>query len=325
MVRFTKILSALLFAFGVLSAQIAVSAQPFPIKPLHLVVPFPPGAGTDMFARVIAAKLGESLGQPVVVDNKPGAGATIGTEFVAKSAPDGYTLLLSTASHAINPSVYSRLPYDTLKDFVNVTEVATVPIVLVVHPSVPARSVKELVDYAKSRPGELNMGSSSNGTVFHLAGELFKSMAGIDMVHVKFNGGGPALTALLGGQVNVLFETSLTVQTYAKAGRLRVLAVGSPRRAPGLPDVPTLAESGFPDFSAENWYGVYAPAGTPHEIVMRLNHEIVRALNLPEVKERFASQGADLVGSTPEQHTAFLKAEMEKWKGIVRLSHATVD
>src|ERR1700694_546426 len=200
MVRFTKILSAPLFAVAVLSAQAPVSAQPFPIKPLRLVVPFPPGAGTDMFARVIAAKLGESLGQPVVVDNKPGAGATIGTEFVAKSAPDGYTLLISTASHAINPSIYSRLPYDTLKDFVNVTEVATVPIVLVVHPSVPARSVKELVDYAKSRPGELNMGSSSNGTVFHLAGELFKSMAGIDMVHVPFNGGGPALMALLGGE-----------------------------------------------------------------------------------------------------------------------------
>ena len=325
MVRLTKILSALLFAVSVLSAQAAVSAQPFPIKPLHLVVPFPPGAGTDMFARVIAAKLGESLGQPVVVENKPGAGATIGTEFVAKSAPDGYTLLISTASHAINPSVYSRLPYDTLKDFVNVTEVATVPTVLVVHPSVPVQSVKELVDFAKSRPGQLNMGSSSNGTIFHLAGELFKSMAGIDMVHIPFSGGGPALTALLGGQVNVLFETSLTVQTYAQAGKLRILAVGSPRRASGLPDVPTLAESGFPGFSAENWYGVYAPAGTPHEIVMRLNHEIVRVLNLPDVKERFASQGADLIGSTPEQHTAFLKAEMEKWKGIVRLSHATID
>ena len=324
MVRFAKMV-ALLFAFGVLSAQAAVSAQPFPIKPLHLVVPFPPGAGTDMFARVIAAKLGESLGQPVVVENKPGAGATIGTEFVAKSAPDGYTLLIPTASHAINPSVYSRLPYDTLKDFVNVTEVATVPIVLVVHPSVPVQSVKELVDFAKARPGELNMGSSSNGTIFHLAGELFKSMAGIDMVHVPFNGGGPALMALLGGQVNVLFETSLTVQPYAKAGKLRILAVGSARRAPGLPDVPTLAESGLPGFSAENWYGVYAPAGTPHEIVMKLNHEIVRVLNLPDVKERFASQGADLIGNTPEQHTAFLKAEMDKWKGIVRLSHATVD
>jgi tripartite-type tricarboxylate transporter receptor subunit TctC len=289
------------------------------------VVPFPPGAGTDMFARVIANKLGESMGQQVVVENKAGGGATIGTEFVAKSAPDGYTLLISTASHAINPSVFSRLPYDTLKDFVNVTEVATVPIVLVVHPSVPAQSVKELVDLAKAEPGKLNMGSASNGTVFHLAGEMFKYMAGIDMVHIPFSGGGPALTALLGGQVDVLFETSLTVQAHAKAGKLRILAVGSKQRAPSMPDVPTLAESGFPKFSAENWYGIYAPAGTPHEIVMKLNHEIVKALNLPDVRERFASQGADLVGNTPEQHTAFLKAEMGKWNGIARLSHATVD
>jgi tripartite-type tricarboxylate transporter receptor subunit TctC len=278
-----------------------------------------------MFARVVANKLGDSMGQPVVVENKPGGGAIIGTEFVAKSAADGYTLLISTASHAINPSVYRKLPYDTLKDFVSVTELATVPIVLVVNPSVPAHSVKELVDLAKAAPGKLNIGSSSSGTVFHLAGELFKSMAGIDMVHIPFSGGGPALVALLGGQIDVLFETSLTVQAYAKAGKLRILAVGSEQRAPGMPDVPTLSESGFPGLSAENWYGIYAPAGTPREIVMKLNREIVKALNLPDVKERFASQGADLVGNTPEQHTAFLKAEMEKWSGIVRLSHATVD
>jgi tripartite-type tricarboxylate transporter receptor subunit TctC len=265
------------------------------------------------------------MGQEVVVENKPGGGATIGTEFVARSAPDGYTLLISTASHAINPSVYRKLPYDTLKDFVSVTELATVPIVLVVNPSVPAHSVKELVDLAKAAPGKLNIGSSSSGTVFHLAGEMFKSMAAIDMVHIPFSGGGPALAALLGGQIDVLFETSLTVQAYAKAGKLRILAVGSEQRVRGMPDVPTMSESGFPGFSAENWYGIYAPAGTPREIVMKLNHEIVRALNLPDVKERFASQGADLVGNTPEEQTAFLKAEMYKWNGIVRLSHATVD
>ena len=325
MLSLPKLLSALLLASCFLSVQAPAWAQPYPHKPLHLVVPFPPGAGTDMFARVVANKLGDSMGQQVVVENKPGGGATIGTEFVARSAPDGYTLLISTASHAINPSVFSRLRYDTLKDFVSVTELATVPIVLVVNPSVPARSVKDLVDLAKAAPAKLNMGSSSNGTVFHLAGELFKSMAGIDMVHIPFSGGGPALMALLGGQIDVLFETSLTVQAYAKAGKLRILAVGSEQRAPGLPDVPTMAESGFPGFSAENWYGIYAPAGTPREIVMKLNHEIVKALNLPDVKERFASQGANLVGNTPEQHTAFLKAEMGKWNRIVRLSHATVD
>jgi tripartite-type tricarboxylate transporter receptor subunit TctC len=325
MLSFTKFPLAMLLASCLLSLQIPVWAQPYPHKPLRLVVPFPPGAGTDMFARVIANKLGDSMGQEVVVENKAGGGATIGTEFVARSAPDGYTLLISTASHAINPSVYRKLPYDTLKDFVSVTELATVPIVLVVNPSVPAHSVKELVDLAKAAPGKLNIGSSSSGTVFHLAGELFKSMAGIDMVHIPFSGGGPALAALLGGQIDVLFETSLTVQAYAKAGKLRILAVGSEQRVRGMPDVPTLSESGFPGFSAENWYGIYAPAGTPHEIVMKLNHEIVKALSLPDVKERFASQGADLVGNTPEQHTAFLKAEMGKWKGIVRISHATVD
>jgi tripartite-type tricarboxylate transporter receptor subunit TctC len=312
-------------AVGLLAGSTATSAENYPVKPLHLVVPFPPGAGTDMFARVIANKLSERLGQPVLVENKAGAGATVGTEFVARSAPDGYTLLLSTASHAINPSIYFSLPYDTLKDFVTVTQVANVPTVLVVHPSVPAHTVKELVDYAKSKPGVLNMGSAGSGTVFHLAGESFKSSTGIDMVHVPFGGGGPALTALLGGQVNVLFETSLTVQSQAKAGKLRILAVGSPERSPGLPDVPTLAESGLPGFSAVNWYGVYAPAGTPREIVMKLNHEIIKVLNLPDVKERFLAQGADLIGNTPEQHAAFLKAEMEKWGRIARITHARAD
>jgi tripartite-type tricarboxylate transporter receptor subunit TctC len=320
-----RILIPAFLAIGLLAGSTATSAQGYPNKPLRLVVPFPPGAGTDMFARVIANKLGESLGQTIVVENKPGGGATIGTDFVAKSAPDGYTLLLSTASHAINPGVFSRLPYDTLRDFATVTQVANVPTVLVVNPSVPAQSVTELVAYARAKPGVLNMGSASSGTVFHLAGEMFKSMAGIDMVHVPFNGGGPALTALLGGQVDLLFETSLTVQTHIKAGKLRVLAVGSAERAPGMPDVPTMAESGFPGFSAVNWYGIYVPAGTPREIVTKLNQEIVKVLNLPDVRERFASQGATLIGNTPEQHSAFLRTEMEKWNRTAKLAHAKVD
>ena len=300
-------------------------AQAFPSKPLHLVVPFPPGAGTDMFGRVLAHKLSESLGQPVVVDNKPGGGAIIGTEIVAKSPPDGYTLLLSTTSHAINPSVYSTLPYDTLRDFATVTEVATVPIVLVVHPSLPVTTVQELVAYARSRPGQLNFGSSSSGTVFHLAAVLFDSMAGIDMVHVPFKGGSPALAALLANQVNVLFETTLTVGPQAKAGKLRLLAVGSPKRSSAMPEVPTMAESGYPGFSAENWYGVYVPSGTPREIVNRLNRDLVSALGQPDVRERFASQGAELIGNTPEQHEEFLKAEMAKWARIARLAGARAD
>ncbi|HMG58670.1 MAG TPA: tripartite tricarboxylate transporter substrate binding protein [Burkholderiales bacterium] len=302
-----------------------VHAQAFPSKPLRLVVPFPPGAGTDMFARVLAHKLSESLGQPVVVDNRPGGGATIGTDIVAKSPPDGYTLLLSTTSHAINPSVYSKLPYDTLRDFATVTQVATVPIVLVVHPSLPVTTAQELVALARSRPGELNVGSSSSGTVFHLAAELLKSTAGIDMVHVPFKGGSPALAALLANQVNVLFETSLTVGPQAKAGKLRPLAVGGLKRSSAMPELPTLAESGFPGFSAENWYGVYVPAGTPREIVKRLNRDIVNALSQPDVRERFASQGAELIGNTPEQHEEFLRAEMAKWARIARLANAHAD
>ena len=302
-----------------------VHAQAFPSKPLRLVVPFPPGAGTDMFARVLAHKLSESLGQPVVVDNRPGGGAIIGTDIVAKSLPDGYTLLLSTTSHAINPSVYSKLPYDTLRDFATVTQVATVPIVLVVHPSLPVKTPQELVAFARLRPGELNVGSSGSGTVFHLAAELLKSTAGIDMVHVPFKGGSPALAALLANQVNVLFETSLTVGPQAKAGKLRPLALGGWKRSSAMPELPTMAESGFPGFSAENWYGVYVPAGTPREIVKRLNRDMVNALSQPDVRERFASQGAELIGNTPEQHEEFLKAEMAKWARIARLADARAD
>ena len=321
MLTIVRVVAALMaVAFSAL-----VHAQAFPSKPLRLVVPFPPGAGTDMFARVLAHKLSESLGQPVMVDNRPGGGAIIGTDIVAKSPADGHTLLLSTTSHAINPSVYSKLPYDTLRDFATVTQVATVPIVLVVHPLLPVKTAQELVALARSRPGALNVGSSSSGTVFHLAAELFKSTADINMVHVPFKGGAAALAALLANQVNVLFETSLTVGPQAKAGKLRPLAVGGLKRSSAMPELPTLAESGFPGFSAENWYGVYLPAGTPREIVKRLNRDIVNALSQPDVRERFASQGAELIGNTPEQHEEFLKAEMAKWARIARLAHARAD
>ena len=325
MTKTFQLFHALCLSACALIASPTTLAQSYPNKPLHIVVPFPPGAGTDMFARAIGAKLSESFGQAVLVDNKPGGGATIGTDFVAKSAPDGYTMLLSTASHSINPAVYSKLPYDTLKDFATITQVANVPIVLVVNPSVPVHSLKELMTLAKAKPGELNMGSSGSGTVFHLAGELLKTMAGIDMVHVPFKGGGPAITALIGGQVQVLFETTLTVSPQVKAGRMRALAVGSLRRAPSMPDVPTINESGYPGFSAENWYGAYVPAGTPRDIVMKLNHEIVKALHLSDVMERFASQGAELIANTPEQHATFLMAEIKKWERIAKLANARAD
>ena len=325
-VRFASAsLAALFAAVCMLLGAPNVQAQAFPNRPLHLIVPFPPGAGTDAFARVIAAKLGESLGQVVVVDNKAGGGATVGTDFVAKAAPDGYTLLLSTASHGINPAVFSKLPYDTLKDFATITQVANLPIVLVVHPSVPANSLKELVVLAKTRPGALNLGSAGNGTVFHLAGELFKSVAGIDMVHVPFKGGGPALQALIAGQVDVLFETTLTVQPQVKAGKMRALALGGASRSSVMPGVLTIAESGYPGFDAQNWYGVYAPARTPPEIVARLNQEIVKVLHLPDVRERFDALGAEIVANTPEQHLLFLKAEMAKWEKIAKATNTKID
>jgi tripartite-type tricarboxylate transporter receptor subunit TctC len=318
------VLSSIVTGFAVALSPSA-DAGAYPEKALRLVVPFPPGAGTDMFGRTIAHKLHEHMGQSVVVENKPGGGATLGSDVVAKSQPDGYTLLLSTTSHAINPSVYPSLPYDTLKDFATVTEVATVPTVLIVHPSVPVRTVQELVSFAKAKPGALNVGSSGSGTVFHLAAEMLKSMARIDMVHVPFKGGGPAIAALLGGEVNVLFETTLTVAPQAKAGKLRPLAVGTLTRSSVFPQLPTIAESGFPDFSAENWYGIYVSTGTPKQIVYRLNQEIVRALNLPDVRERFASQGAELVGNTPEQHAIFLRSEIDKWQRIAHLAHVKAD
>ncbi len=300
-------------------------AQAFPNKPLRLVVPFPPGGGTDILGRILANKLSETLGQPVIVDNRPGGGGIIGSEIVAKSSPDGHTLLLSSASHAINPSVYRKLPYDTLRDFSTVSQVATVPIILVVNPLLPVNSVQDLIAYAKSKPGELNVAASTSGSVFHLAAELLKSTAGIDMVYVPFKGASPAVAALLANQVNVLFETPLTIVPHAKSGKLRMLAVGSLKRVSTMPELPTMAQSGFPEFNVENWYGLYARAGTPKAIIDRLNRDIVNALNQPDVRERFASQGAELIGNTPEQHDKFLKAEMAKWARIARLADARAD
>ena len=300
-------------------------AQTFPSRPVRLVVPFPPGGGTDILGRVLANKLGDALGEPVIVDNRPGGGSIIGSEIVARSSPDGHTLLLTSASHAINPSVYPRLPYDTLHDFSAVSHVATVPIILVVNSSLPVASVQELIAFAKSRPGQLNVGASTSGSVFHLAAELFKSTAGIDMVYVSFKGASPAVTALLANHVNVLFETLLTIAPHAREGKLRPLAVGGLRRASTLPELPTMAESGFPEFSAENWYGLYVRAGTPKATVDRLNHEIVKALRQPEVRERLVSQSVELVGSSPKEHEQFLKSEMAKWGRIARLTNARAD
>ncbi len=300
-------------------------SQQYPSKPIRLVVPYPPGAGTDILARTVGQRLSDSMGQQVVIDNRPGAGGTIGTEIAAKAPGDGYTLLLGPTSHAINPSIYSKLPYNTLKDFAPVSTVASATIVLVVHPTLPVASVKELVALAKAKPGTLAIGSAGNGTVFHLAGELFKQAAGIDLTHVPYKGGSPAMTALIGGQINVLFETLLALQPHIKAGRAKPLAVAGAQRSSVLPDLPTMVESGFAAIVAENWYGLYVPSSTPKDIVAKLNAEVLKALRTPEMKERLASQGAEVVADTPAQLDTFLKSEMSKWARVVKESGARIE
>ena len=265
---------------GLHVARTAVAhAQSWPSKPVRLVVPYTPGAGTDTISRILAQKLGDQLGQPVVVDNRPGAGGTIGTEIVARAVPDGYTLLFTPTSHAINSNLYPKLGYDTLKDFAPISVVASLPVVLAVDPSLKVQSVKELVALAKSKPGALSMASSGNGTVFHLTGELFKDAAGISILHVPFKGGAPAVAALLGGQVSMTFETSVTLVPHIRSGKLRALGVASAGRIALLPEVPTLGETGFQTILSENWYGLFAPAGTPKEVVAKLFAELDKASN----------------------------------------------
>ena len=315
----------LIVCFAALLGHPPAFAQTFPAKPIRLIVPFPPGAGTDALARAISVRLAENLGQPVIVENRPGAGATLGSDIVAKAAPDGYTLLLSTTSHAINPSIYAKLPFDTLKDFATVTEVATAPTILLVHPTVAANTLAEFIALAKAKPGAYSMSSSGTGTIFHLAGELFKNMASIDFVHVPYSGGGPAMYGLVSGQVNLLFETTVTALPQLKGGKVKALAAGSPQRIPSLPELPTFAESGFPEFAAENWYGIYVPAKTPRGIVVKLNTEIVKVLNTKAMRDSFSAQGVQLIGNTPEEHETFLKAEMAKWSRIAKISNAKAD
>ena len=317
------------FAFfaGLLSAVCgAAFAQTYPSKPIRFVAPFPPGGPADILARIIGQHLSESWGQQVVVDNRAGAGGNIGSEIVAKSPADGYTLLLGfVGTHAINASLYNRMPYDNVKDFEPVSLIAMVTIILVVHPSVPANSVKELIALARSRPGELTFGSPGNGTPQHLAGELFNTMAKVKMLHIPYKGAVPALNDLLGGRVSMIFSSMPPALPHIKAGKLRALAVTSGKRSPVVADVPTISESGLPGYEVINWYGVLTPAGTPKDIVVKLSGEIRRIMNLPDVKERLAAQGAETYTSSPQEFSAYIKSETEKWAKVVKFSGARVD
>ena len=302
------------------------AAQAWPSRPIKWIVPFAPGGTTDILARTVGDKLSIALGVPVVVENKPGAGGGVGAEIVAKAAPDGYTIMGGTIStHAINASLYKSLPYDPVKDFVPITLIARVPNMLVVNPDIPAKDVKELIALLKANPGKYTFASSGNGTSQHLSGELFKSMAGVEMQHIPYKGSPPALQDVVGGQVTMTFDNITTAWPLAKAGKLRPLAVTTAKRSAIAPDVPTLAESGLPGFEVGSWQGVFAPAGTPAPIVKRLNTEIVKILHMPEVSERLAGLGAEIVADSPEEFAALVKAEVVKWSDVVRKSGAKVD
>jgi len=294
----------------------AAAQTGYPAKPVRFIVPSAAGGGTDIIARALAQKLSESLGQPFVVDNRPGAGQMIGIEMAAKSSADGHTILMAASTLAINPVMYKKLSYDPLRDFAPITQAASLANVLVVHPSLPVKSVAELIAYAKQRPGQLNFASAGVGTSPQMSIELFKSMAGIDMVHIPYKGTSPGVVDLLAGQVSVMAPNLLTALPHIKAGKLRALAVTSAKRSEGLPEVPTIAESGLPGYDSTQWYGVLAPAGTSRGIVVRLHDEIVRALRAPEVMQRLAADGAEPVGSSPEEFAAFIKSEIDKWARV---------
>jgi tripartite-type tricarboxylate transporter receptor subunit TctC len=290
---------------------------------MRIVVPFPPGGGTDIFARAMAQKLNEAWSVPVIVENRGGANGGIGSAYVAQAKPDGQTALVVPSGFAVNPSIYPKLPFDTAKDFTPVTQLAEGPLVLSLHPSFPPRSVKEFIAFLKARPGEINYGSSGNGSPPHLATELFKLLTGTQINHIPYKGAGPAAIDLFAGQIPVYFMNALQVTQYVRTGRVRALGVTTGKRFPPLPDVPTIAEAGVPGYAMSNWYGLLVPSATPRANVMKLNAELVRILNLPEIKERLTSQGAILVGNSPEEFAAFLRSEMATAAKIVKAAGMT--
>ena len=303
----------------VLGLTASAVAQDYPNKPIRLIIPFPPGGSNDVVGRMVALQLGERLGRQVVVDNRGGAGGIIGTEAAAKSAPDGYTLLIISIAHAVSPWLY-KLQYDPIKSFVPVSILASGPNVLVVNPELPVHSVPELIALAKQKPGELNYASAGIGSFQHLGGELFKLTAGVNIVHVPYKGGGPAMTDVLGGYTKIMFSSLVQTTPFVLNGQLRALGTSGLKRNPALPDVPTIAEAGLPGYEATNWWGVVAPAGTPPAIVEKLHNEIAAVQNSPQTKDQFAAQGADVVQMTSPEFGSFMESEMNKWERVVKQS-----
>ncbi|HEY4375372.1 MAG TPA: tripartite tricarboxylate transporter substrate binding protein [Burkholderiales bacterium] len=308
------------------NAPAALFAQPYPNKPIRLIVPFPPGGGNDVIGRDMAQKLTERLGQQVVVDNRAGANGIVGLQALMAAAPDGYTLGVGAAGPmAVNPSLYDKLPYDPVKDFTAITNMVNFPLLLVAHPSLPAKNVKELIALAKAKPGTIYFSSPGSGNSGHLAGELFNTMAGVKTVHVPYKGQGPALADLLAGQVQLLYSSIPSVMPHVQSGRLRALAIGSARRIPSLAEVPTIAESGVPGYEAYSWVGMIGPAHMPRDLTQRLSREINDALKRKDLADKLNSEGALPDGNTPEQFTAYIKAEIDKWGAVVRSANIKVD
>jgi tripartite-type tricarboxylate transporter receptor subunit TctC len=309
---------------GLLSA-VPASAQTYPTKPIKLIVPWAPGGGIDNLGRVVGEKLGESLGQPIVIENRPGAASSVGTAFVAKAAPDGYTLILSNTTHSINATLYRTLPYDSIKDFSPVIFMASSMGVLVVYPAFPANTVKDLVAMAKAKPGTINYGSAGNGSIQHLAGELFKSIAQIDLVHVPYKAGGTVVTDLLSGRVEVYFPPIAQIMPMIASGKLRPVAVTGLQRSPLMPDVPTVSEVGLQGFEVIDWYGIQAPAGTSPDIIAKLNSAVDTILNTPEMRERLRPRGYEISGGTPAKFGELIENDIRKWAGIIKASGAQLD
>lgn len=302
------------------------SAQSFPVKPLRIVVAFPPGGPSDYAARVVSQKLPEFIGQPVVVDNRAGAGGALATEMVARSAPDGYTLVVgNTGTLTVLPHLQAKMPYDPMRDFTPIVNLIGGPSFLLIHPSVPAKNLRELIALAKRKPGQLSFASAGVGQISHMNGELLKQLAGIDLLHVPYKGTGPTMPELIGGQVSMTFSTSVDSLQFVKAGRARALAVTGKQRLAVAPDIPTMAEAGLPGFESLNWNGIVGPAGIQRDVVNLLNREIVRVLNLPDVKEKVVAQGNFVIGDTPEQFGAFIRAESDKWARVVKQANIKVD
>ena len=319
-----RTLTAWLSALALALPLAALAQAPYPSRPVHIVVPFPAGGPTDVLTRLLAQKLSERWSQPVVVDNKPGAGGAIGSDFTAKSAPDGYTLVMATSStHSIGPAL-QKLSYDPIRDFAPISQVSNATNVLLVSPKLGVSSVKELVALAKAKPGQLNFASSGIGTIPHLTGEMFKLAAGVDMVHVPYKGTGLSIPDLASGQVAVLFDSVVTAFTYVKSSGVRALAISSTKRSPLAPELPTMAESGLPGFESETWFGLFAPAGTPKDVIARISADTAAALRSPEVRDRFAAAGAEPVGSTPEQFAERVKADAARWSDIIRKANVRV-